>query len=1192
MKMTETTLERLRRLWPASLALAALGLAIAGPAPADDRNLLRTSSAEPYVFVLFDVTYSMTTDLDGVRSARFDDGTDSKIFLAKEALDVVLQGTKGVRFGFATFPNFSQLRAIQKSCANACIGPAFSGRADTNTNNVWCTGWENNGDDTQDAFGGYSVLWPTTVNPSGLSVADVVPLDWKDRNVDRIRKRLAPNLALGETVPNFGVARYFRDTPRSGETYLRLRDEKARPFFAWGNTPLEGALRSFRHWYADWRPVARQQDPEFAAGCRKVFVVLLTDGFETCGGNAVNAATDLLNNLGVKTFVIGFAVNNPALDAIAIAGGTDSDPADPTVAAYPADDQQALISAFNDIIKNIQAQSRTFASAAVPSVSASAGKQIYLSSFSPVDKLSVWPGRLDAYVKPVPFTATPDGRTVPDRKRTCSGSVTSGCRVWSAEEQLLTQAPTPTDTAARSYKIGNGVDQRRVYYARQRVADEVPAARRPFLPPTAKADRADLYGPAGMGFDPASTTFADDGEAVIAETLVQKEATIEDPITRVDTPIKYVLGDVFHSDPVLLGSPNDFRYFAADMAGRTEPCGPRVDGRPDTRLPYPCFAESQRYRRRLLLAGSNDGQLHAFDAGTPFKFFGADGSLQVDFTPGTGKEVFSFVPRSVLPALRRFAGGGGQELTVDGRLTVADVLVDPRHDGTPDPTLRQWRSVVVAGLREGGRGYYALDLTQPDAPDSDGVPTSTSFVPSCIDGAADCKMDSPIAGIGPFPPLPFPLTLWELVDTWDEDGNGAADLGFTWSRPDVGRIRVIENGEEVDKYVAVFGGGMDPDFKRRPFGDDGEPSPRAGNYLYMVDVETGKIIYKRRLDLVDGIVWPAMAPSAPAAVDTDSDSYLDTIYLGTTAGHLFKVDLRKPQELAEIEVPDFSTPDPATGLPPIKRKAVRVASSEWEPFPIFSTGGRPIYYPPSVIFVSALNRFALGFGTGDREDLWSETRQRGRFYLFVDGGFTAATPNLPFTEGKLKRISLSDQDTSNDFLLGVPFDADQGSGSNPGWALELEEEERVVDKSFSLAGVVFFNSYIPEPVVPGEEACGRAGESRLFTVAATNANGLRPRSDGNTDRYRAVADFVTSPFVEVSQTTDDLPADTTKPPNPDGDPCTGMEQLTQSMQATLFPANCRFANYTVNVKTIRSDSGIECVAPVPVCIVERNWKEF
>ncbi len=1192
MTMRETMRDKLRRLGPATIAAAALALAAAAPAPADDRNLLRTSSAEPYVFVLFDVTYSMTTDLAGVRSARFDDGTDSKIYLAKEALDVVLQGTKGVRFGFATFPNFSRLRAIQKSCANACIGPAFSGRADTNTNSVWCTGFEGNNDDAQDAFDGYSVLWPTTVNSSGLDVADVVPLDWKDRNVDRIRRRLAPNLALGEKVPDFGVARYFRDTPRSGETFLRLRDEKARPFFSWGNTPLEGALRSFRSWFVDWRPVARQRDPEFAAGCRKVFVVLLTDGFETCGGNAVNAASDLLNNLGVKTFVIGFAVNNPALDAIAIAGGTDSDPDDPTVAAYPAGDQQGLISAFNEIIKSIQAQSRTFASAAVPSVSATAGKQVFLTSFSPVDELSVWPGRLDSYVKPVPFTTTPDGRTVPDRNRLCSGSVTSSCRVWSADEQLVTQAPTPADAAARSYKIGNGVDQRRVFYAGRPVADEVPARRRFFLPPTDLPERVDLYGPGGMGFDPASPTFADDGEAVIAATLVRKDATIEDPITRVDTPIQYVLGDVFHSDPMLLGSPNDFRYFAADMAGRTEPCGPRVDGQPDTRLPYPCFAQSQRWRRRLLLAGSNDGQLHAFDAGTPFKFTGADGDLQVEFTTGTGKEVFSFVPRSVLPAARRLAGGGGQEFTVDGPLAVADALIDPSHDGEPDPTVRQWRTLVVAGLREGGRGYYALDLTQPDALDSDGVPAMTSYVPSCIDGAADCKMDSPIAGIGPFPALPFPLVLWELADTWDEDANGAADLGFTWSRPDVGRLRVIENGEVVDKYVAVFGGGMDPEFKRRPFDDAGEPSPRAGNYLYMVDVETGKIIYKRRLDVVDGIVWPAMAPSAPAAVDTDSDSYLDTIYLGTTAGHLFKVDVSAPQELAEVEVKDYSTPDPATGEPPLKRKAVRVASAEWEPFPIFSTGGRPIYYPPSVIFVSALNRFAIAFGTGDREDLWSVTRQKGRFYVFVDGGFSAATPNLPFTEGKLKRLSLSDRDTSKDFLLGVPFDADQGSGDNPGWALELEEEERVVNKSFSLAGVLFFNSYIPDPVVPGEEACGRGGESRLFTIAATNANGLRPRADGKTDRFRAVADFVTSPFVEVSQTTDELPADTTKPPNPDGDPCTGMEQITQRMQASLFPANCRFANYTVNVKTIRSDSGIECVAPVPVCIVERNWKEF
>ena len=60
----------------------------------------------------------------------------------------------------------------------------------------------------------------------------------------------------------------------------------------------------------------------------------------------------------------------------------------------------------------------------------------------------------------------------------------------------------------------------------------------------------------------------------------------------------------------------------------------------------------------------------------------------------------------------------------------------------------------------------------------------------------------------------------------------------------------------------------------------------------MVDIETGKAIYKAQ---VDGAV-----PSEPAAVDTDQNGFLDTIYVGTPAGFLYKVDIvrRRPTSMA------------------------------------------------------------------------------------------------------------------------------------------------------------------------------------------------------------------------------------------------------------------------------------------------------
>ena len=108
MKHFTMTHLRARRAFPGLAALVAVLLAVAGaPAPtaADDRDLFRSEGAAPYIFVLFDTTGSMADNLQGNDTAWEDDDPTSKLFLAKQALDQVLQGVDGVNFGFATFPN-------------------------------------------------------------------------------------------------------------------------------------------------------------------------------------------------------------------------------------------------------------------------------------------------------------------------------------------------------------------------------------------------------------------------------------------------------------------------------------------------------------------------------------------------------------------------------------------------------------------------------------------------------------------------------------------------------------------------------------------------------------------------------------------------------------------------------------------------------------------------------------------------------------------------------------------------------------------------------------------------------------------------------------------------------------------------------------------------------------------------------
>ena len=101
-----------------------------------------------------------------------------------------------------------------------------------------------------------------------------------------------------------------------------------------GSTPIGGVLTS------------AGLVPELVDPMRANYVMLVTDGTETCNGNGVNAATANLAAKGIKTFVIGFGgeVDAANLDAIAVAGGT---PRAGTPRYYQADDAPGLLAAFN-----------------------------------------------------------------------------------------------------------------------------------------------------------------------------------------------------------------------------------------------------------------------------------------------------------------------------------------------------------------------------------------------------------------------------------------------------------------------------------------------------------------------------------------------------------------------------------------------------------------------------------------------------------------------------------------------------------------------------------------------------------------------------------------------------------------------------------------------------------------------------
>ncbi len=193
---------------------------------------------------------------------------------------------------------------------------------------------------------------------------------------------------------------------------------------------------------------------------------------------------------------------------------------------------------------------------------------------------------------------------------------------------------------------------------------------------------------------------------------------------------------------------------------------------------YDVFAATSESRIPMVYVASNGGMLHAFRAGT-----------STTDTTG-GNEEWSFVPTQVLPNLYKLADNNyasNHQYSVDGTPVPSDVY---------DTTAAAWKKVLVAGLNAGGKGYYALDVTNPLAPKA---LWEFNWSNTCYDGTV---------------------------------ANSGADchLGFSFGKPIFGKL---SNGTWV---VMVTSGHNNVNAPAKV--GDGQ------GYLYVLNAITGKIIYK------------------------------------------------------------------------------------------------------------------------------------------------------------------------------------------------------------------------------------------------------------------------------------------------------------------------------------------------------------
>ncbi len=278
-----------------------------------------------------------------------------------------------------------------------------------------------------------------------------------------------------------------------------------------------------------------------------------------------------------------------------------------------------------------------------------------------------------------------------------------------------------------------------------------------------------------------------------------------------------LLGDIIHSSPVFVGAPNPGLYPDGIEGGGVNSYYQWANVDAANRIP-------------MVYVGANDGMLHGFRAEDGEEVFGY--FPQQLFSSATGKGLHWLAEQ-----------GYSHRYYVDMTPTVADVFID-----TGDGAGASWHTILVGGLRGGGRGFFALDVSDP-----------SEFTTTA--GAA--------ANV-----------LWEFTHD---------DLGYTYSEPTIVKTNgPIVDGVNTGRWAVIFGSGYEPgsasDGRAKlfiKFLDNALPSE------IVIDTGVGSI--------VNGDCQSAASDcnglSTPSVIDLNGDGIADRVYVGDLHGNLWVFDI-------------------------------------------------------------------------------------------------------------------------------------------------------------------------------------------------------------------------------------------------------------------------------------------------------------
>ncbi len=413
-----------------------------------------------------------------------------------------------------------------------------------------------------------------------------------------------------------------------------------------------------------------------------------------------------------------------------------------------------------------------------------------------------------------------------------------------------------------------------------------------------------------------------------------------------------------------------------------------------------------------LFVGTNDGLLHAIDA-------------------DSGAEKWSFLPTELLINQEDImANDKGERIYgMDGTPTFwtndgGDGLI--KSQGGEGEFAR-----MFMGMRRGGSNYYSFDVTRPLSP-------QLSWI---IKGALDAKGK-------------------EQAST-----TGFERLGQTWSLPRLTLSNVhCPEGKAPPCVVLIFAGGYD-ELQDENFG-----TSLVGNAIYMVDPETGKLLWwvsgtGSGADLMlNGMDYAI--PSNLSLMDYDGDGSTDRIYVGDVHGQLWRIDLEAREDGVGGIFASVSAED-----------------------------RRRFFYPPRMVMSKDGTHILVTAITGTRPDPLGRSTQ-DQFYVFKDYQLTELPGNdsgnaliqdpTSTVSTKFRKLTQDDIMDISDHVEGTTIDA-TGEEGKYGWYINLPNSgEKGLSAPIVLKGIVFFVTFEPPPEdrQVGADACSvpEEGISRLYAL--------------------------------------------------------------------------------------------------------------